>query len=178
MDVKDLNSWGLTEVIARVIEDGFYIDEETGEVFFTGDELNKLEEALDNKLNGLCGYIKKTESQVEMLKSRKNDVERNIKFYENRASRLKDFLKILMQANNIEKKELPDFRLGTKKSSSVEIIDESEALQYLDKHPELEACKKVETKISLNKREVKVALENEKAIPGVRIVENKNVTIK
>ena len=84
MDVKDLNSWGLTEVIARVIEDGFFFFLETGEVFFTGDELNKLEEALDNKLNGLCGYIKKTESQVEMLKSRKNDIESNIKFYENR----------------------------------------------------------------------------------------------
>ena len=57
MDIKDLTSWGLTEVMFNVIENGFYADEETGEVFFTSDDLDALEEKLDDKLNGICGYI-------------------------------------------------------------------------------------------------------------------------
>lgn len=178
MDIKDLTSWGLTEVMFNVIENGFYADEETGEVFFTSDDLDALEEKLDDKLNGICGYIKKSEASAEMLKNRKKEIEDSIKFYENRADRLSEFLKSLMSANNIDKKELKDYRLGTRKTSSVNITDEDAVYKFLDEHPEYnETCKKVETKTSLVKKGLKEVLANE-TIPGAQIVEGKSISIK
>ena len=178
MDIKDLTSWGLTEAIFNVIENGFYADEETGEVFFTSDDLDALEEKFDDKLNGICGYIKKTEAQADALKARKKEIEDNIKYYENRVERLNEFLKALMLANNIDKKELKDYRLGTRKSSSVDITNEEAVLKFLEAHPEYnETCKKVETKVSLVKKGLKDVLATE-IIPGAQIVENKSISIK
>ena len=177
MDIKDLTSWGLTEAIFNVIENGFYADEETGEVFFTSDDLDALEEKLDDKLNGICGYIKRSEASAEMLKNRKKEIEDSIKFYENRADRLSEFLKSLMLANNIDKRELKDYRLGTRKTSSVNITDENAVYRFLEEHPEYnETCKNVETKTSLIKKGLKEVLANEN-IPGAQIVEGKKLNV-
>ena len=53
MDIKELSSYGLTSTIFQVIENGFTFDEETGEVFFTQDDLEALQEALDVKFNNM-----------------------------------------------------------------------------------------------------------------------------
>lgn len=178
MDIKDLTSWGLTEVMYNIIENGFYADEETGEVFFTSDDLDALEEKFDDKLNGICGYIKRSEAQAEALKARKKEIDSNIKFYENRAERLSEFLKTLMLANNIDKKELKDYRLGVRKTSSVNITDENAVYKFLDEHPEYnDTCKKVEINTSLIKKGLKEVL-NTQNIPGAQIVEGKNISIK
>lgn len=178
MDIKDLTSWGLTEVMFNVIENGFYADDETGEVFFTSDDLEALTDKLDDKLNGICGYIKRSEAQAEILKNRKKEIEDNIKFYENRAERLNEFLKALMLANNIDKRELKDYRLSTRKTSSVNITDENAVYKFLEEHPEYnETCRKVETKTSLIKKGLKDVLANEN-IPGAQIVEGKSISIK
>ena len=113
-----------------------------------------------------------------MLKNRKKEIEDSIKFYENRADRLSEFLKSLMLANNIDKKELKDYRLGTRKTSSVNITDENAVYRFLEEHPEYnETCKKVETKTSLIKKGLKEVLANEN-IPGAQIVEGKSISIK
>ena len=83
-----------------------------------------------------------------------------------------------MSANNIDKKELKDYRLGTRKSSSVDITNEEAVLKFLEAHPEYnETCKKVETKVSLVKKGLKDVLATE-VIPGAQIVENKSISIK
>ena len=83
-----------------------------------------------------------------------------------------------MQANNIDKRELKDYRLGTRKPSSVNITDENAVYKFLEEHPEYnETCKKVETKTSLIKKGLKEVLVNEN-IPGAQIVEGKSISIK
>lgn len=178
MDIKTLSSWGLSKAIYDVIENGFSYDEETGEIFFTSEDLERLEETLDNKLNGTCGFIKHTQDQVELLKKRKKEIEDNIKFYTHREEKLKEFLKVFMEANGIEKKELADYRLSTRKSSSVEITDEEQVFNYLNANPQYkESCVKTEVTTKLIKTGLKELLTDTE-IPGVQIVESKNVTIK
>ena len=83
-----------------------------------------------------------------------------------------------MSANNIDKRELKDYRLGTRKTSSVNITDENAVYKFLEEHPEYnETCKKVETKTSLIKKGLKEVLANEN-IPGAQIVEGKSISIK
>lgn len=179
MDINEMSSWGLSKAIYDVIENGYVFDEETGEVYFTSDDLEALEDALDDKLNGMAGYIKLTESKIEALKQRKKDVEENIKYYTNRNDRLKDFLKMFMEGHDIEKKELKDYRLGFRKSKSVDITNEEEVKEYINKNPKYkESCIKEETKVSIIKTGIKDLINEGNEVPGATIVENKNVTIK
>ena len=83
-----------------------------------------------------------------------------------------------MEANGIEKKELADYRLSTRKSSSVEITDEEQVFNYLNANPQYkESCVKTEVTTKLIKTGLKELLTDTE-IPGVQIVESKNVTIK
>ena len=55
MNIDELSGWGISQAIAQVVEDGFVFNEETGEVFFTADDLDKLNEAFDKKIiSTLC----------------------------------------------------------------------------------------------------------------------------
>lgn len=179
MDIKELSSWGLSKAIYDVIENGFTFNEETGEIFFTSDDLDALEEAFDSKLNGIAGFISRTEANIENLKQRKKDIDNNIKYYEARIERLKNYLKSLMETNNIDKKELDDFRLGFRKSKSVEINDEDAVMNFMEDHPEYsKTCIKEEVKRSVVKTGLKELITDGVNIPGASVVENKNLVIK
>ena len=75
MDIKEMNVWGLTQAIYDIIENGFSYDEETGEVYFTADDLDTLNETLDKKINGICGFIKFADSKLNSLKERKKEID-------------------------------------------------------------------------------------------------------
>ena len=86
--------------------------------------------------------------------------------------------RILELTGAVDKRELKDYRLGTRKTSSVNITDENAVYRFLEEHPEYnETCKKVETKTSLIKKGLKEVLVNEN-IPGAQIVEGKSISIK
>ena len=74
MKTDELSLWGLSDALYNVIENGFSFNEETGEIYFTSEDLDSLEMALDDKLNGICGYIKFSESREESLKARINEI--------------------------------------------------------------------------------------------------------
>ena len=57
MDINELSGWGISQQIEEIVENGFTFDEETGEVFFTTDDLDKLEMALEDKINQLSNYF-------------------------------------------------------------------------------------------------------------------------
>ena len=57
MNIEEMKLWGLSNALYDVIENGFSFNEETGEIYFTTEDLDKLEMALDDKLNGICGYM-------------------------------------------------------------------------------------------------------------------------
>ena len=82
MDINELSGWGISQQIAEIVENGFTFDEETGEVFFTTDDLEALQEALDNKLESLAGIYQMYVSKGEALKIRSKDISNNYNFLE------------------------------------------------------------------------------------------------
>ena len=74
MDIDELSGWGISQQIAQIVENGFTFDEETGEVFFTTDDLDALNEALDNKLESLAGIYQMYESKADALKARSKEI--------------------------------------------------------------------------------------------------------
>ena len=78
MDINELSGWGISQQIAEIVENGFTFDEETGEVFFTTDDLEALQEALDNKLESLAGIYQMYVSKVKILLIELNHLKRKL----------------------------------------------------------------------------------------------------
>ena len=114
MDINELSGWGISQQIAEIVENGFTFDEETGEVFFTTDDLEALQEALDNKLESLAGIYQMYVSKGEALKIRSKDIADRAKSFEKKADRIKEYIDALMKANGKDDKPL---EIGDKKLS-------------------------------------------------------------
>ena len=168
-----MNLYNIDSTIKQIIEQGFVWDEETGEVFFTSDDLEALEMQLDDKLNNIIGYIKSLDMQADNMKAIKDDYAKRQKSYEKKAENLKKYLDGFMQANSREKVESSNGIASYRKSKSVDIYD-SEALQkFIEENKDY-----ANVKIEPNKTAIKDGINSGVVIPGAIIKENKNLSIK
>ena len=136
MDINELSGWGISQQIAQIVENGFTFDEETGEVFFTTDDLDALNEELDNKLKSLAGIYQMYESKADALKVRSKEIADRAKSFENKADKLKNYIDSLMKANQKEKLEVGDKKLSYRKSSVGNVVDDSELRKYINSKDE------------------------------------------
>lgn len=178
-NINELSSWGIAKNINDVIENGFSYDEETGEVFFTPDDLEALNEALDKKLESICGIIEYSEAQAKALKDRKKEIDKTIKHYEVKATKLREFLGSLMEANGFtQTRTFGDYRLGFRKNTSLDVSDEIAAMKYIEQHPNLSDAINIKTETFLDKRKIREFINEGENIPGVAMVTTKSVSIK
>lgn len=170
-----MNLYTIDNTIKQIIEQGFVYDEETGEIFFTSDDLEKLEMQLDEKLNNIIGYIKSLELQADNMKTIKDDYAKRQKTYEKKVENLKKYLDGFMQANGKEKVESDNGVASYRKSKSVDIYNENALLEFIKKEENKEFAN---IKYEPNKTAIKEAINNNVVIPGAVIKENKNLSIK
>lgn len=168
-----MNLYDIDSTIKQIIEQGFVYDEETGEVFFTSDDLESLEMQLDDKLNNIIGYIKSLNIQAESMKAIKDDYAKRQKSYEKKAENLKKYLDGFMQSNGKDKVEATNGIASYRKSKAVDIYD-SEALQKFIEENQDYASVKIEP----NKTAIKEGINSGVVIPGAIIKENNNLSIK
>lgn len=186
MDINELSGWGISQQIAQIVENGFTFDEETGEVFFTTDDLDALNEALDNKLESLAGIYQMYGSKADALKARSKEIAERAKSFENKADKLKKYIDSLMQANNKEKLEVGDKKLSYRKSTAGNIIDDSALRQYINSKDEYKqkyfSYKEPEIAKKNLKDDILASKQDDGSyslvIPGFEVVENKNLLIK
>ena len=186
MDINELSGWGISQQIAQIVENGFTFDEETGEVFFTTDDLDALNEALDNKLESLAGIYQMYGSKADALKARSKEIAERAKLFENKADKLKKYIDSLMQANNKEKLEVGDKKLSYRKSVAGNIIDDFVLRQYINSKDEYKqkyfSYKEPEIAKKNLKDDILASKQDDGSyslvIPGFEVVENKNLLIK
>ena len=186
MDINELSGWGISQQIAQIVENGFTFDEETGEVFFTTDDLDALNEALDNKLESLAGIYQMYGSKADALKARSKEIAERAKSFENKADKLKKYIDSLMQANNKEKLEVGDKKLSYRKSVVGNIIDDFVLRQYINSKDEYKqkyfSYKEPEIAKKNLKDDILASKQDDGSyslvIPGFEVVENKNLLIK
>ena len=152
MDLNELSGWGISQQIAEIVENGFTFDEETGEVFFTTDDLDALNEALDNKLESLAGIYQMYSSKADAL----------------------------MKANGKDEKglEVGDKKLSYRKSKATNIFDEDKLKEWINSSDENKQKYFKYKEPEIAKKELGDALKQGEEIPGVELVENKNLQIK
>lgn len=186
MDINKLSGWGISQQIAQIIEEGFSYDEESGEVFFTTDDLENLNMALEKKIGELSGVYQMYASEAEALKNRAKDVDKNAKVLANKAERIKRYIDSLMQANHKDSMKVGDKTISYRKSVASLITDTDALMAYINSNDELKEKYLVYKEPEISKKAIADDIKATKqqdgtytlVIPGFTLVENKNISIK
>ena len=146
-----------------------FILEAEGEITPDVEESLKINaENFESKARGYIWMIKKLEADNITINEELNRLERIEKRNNKLIDRLKESMKMALEIFG-ESKKIDTFTLSLRKSKSVEIID-AELIP--------EAYRVVKTTETINKTEIKKAIESGEIVSGATIKENNNLQIK
>ena len=149
----------------KAIADFELIVNEDGEVLNI-DELDELQMARNDKIEGISLWIKNLEAEKEAVKHEKDNFADRQKRLEKKIESLKGYLTYALDG---QKFSTPKVAVSFRKSESVLVKDE-----YLipDEYCDFTVLRKP------NKKNIKDALKHGKELMGVELVEKQNVQIK
>lgn len=147
----------------------FTVDEETGEVFFNDDELQKLEDDFKSKADNIACYIKDLTTLNNAMKAEKASLEARYKANEAKINKLKCYLSQSLEMRDMRNLETPRNKLSFRKSTSVVISDER-----------IVPIKYIKTVITekVDKKAISDALKKGELIEGCYLLESNNLQIK
>ncbi len=154
--------------LLTVIEGGYVFDEETGEVFWSSDNLDQLAETYDAKVEACGCYIKNLQAEAEMLKAEEQALAKRRKAIESKEQWMRDYLLANLQEFG-EAGFSAKAKVSTRKSEAVQVLDVS---QIPDEFM------RVKTTATPDKAAIKKALKNGESVPGAAIVQNVNLVLK
>lgn len=155
----------LFDINKAILEFDYEIDEETGEIL-NAEELDALELARDEKIEGVGLWIKNLQAEAEAVKKEKDAMADRQRRLEKKAESLKNYLAWALKG---EKFSTPRIAMSWRKSESVLIPDEA---LLDDRFVNIQMIKKPDKK--LIKDTLKAGLE----VPGAELVTKQNLQIK
>ena len=164
-----MNIYEINKAIEDILEDGFSVDEETGEILFDESNLNALDAEISEKIENVACYIKNLTADISALKEEERNLNTRRKQKERKIDSLKGYINYAMELSGRKSLESPRCKVSYRKSSSVEVPD----INALDKDY---ITKTIE--IKPNKVAIKEALKEGKTVEGAEIVERQNLQIK
>ena len=174
-----MNLYEINEKLINTVE--YSIDTDTGEVLegqLLDDEINKLEMALDDKMENIACYVKNLTSDIEALKTEEDNLKKRRKSKENQIEYLKRYLSNFMQLNNIPKFETPKCKVSFRKSVNTEVIDQDKIPKGLIKTKTEKTVDKLGLKQFLQNNAKDMTREKQIEKYGAYLSENKNIGIK
>ncbi|WP_321974270.1 siphovirus Gp157 family protein [Paratractidigestivibacter sp.] len=156
----------IERAIAEVIERGWHVDEETGELFDASD-LDALNVAMTEKLEGCALYAKNLESDAAAIRAEEKALAERRRAIENRAERMRAYIQRGMEGAGIDRVETARCRLAFRASKRVEITDEAAVPAEFKKQSEV-----------IDKAAVKAALKSGEQVPGASMVESRNLQMR
>lgn len=148
------------------------VDGETGEILDL-DRLVELQLEKEQKVEGIALFIKTLAAEAAAIKAEEEALAERRKAKENRAKSLKEYLTNELAGKKFETARV---RLSYRKSTKVEISDETALLDYLEKNHH-EQCIKYKTP-EISTSEVGKLLKAGTELPGAALVENNNLQLK
>lgn len=154
----------LDRTIETIIENGFFIDEETGE-YFDEEALNQLQIDKAEKLENVLLMVKNYKAEAEAIKTEKDALAKRQAQAEKRAEWLLEYAKSSLNGEDFKTARVA---VAYRKSEKVEIEEwaklPDEYLTFKDPVPK--------------KTELKKALKSGTVIDGVKLVECRNMSVK
>lgn len=155
----------LYEIEKALLDFRFEVDDETGEIL-NAQELDNLKMEKNQKIENIGLWVKNLNAEAEMVKAEKqNMAEREIRL-KKKAESLKGYLAFALQG---QKFETPRLAISYRKSTSVEITDDS-------KLPKEFIKEKIE--YAADKTAIKKALQGGTEVAGAKLVEKQNLQLK
>lgn len=154
------------------IENGFIVDEETGEIWLDEEAIEKAEGEFKEKADNIACYIKDLEAFGVALDTEKKNIDRKIKQNKAKVESLKNYLSNSMRLREIDKVETARCKLSFRKSTSVNVLDEN---LIPDNYFTIETVKKLDKKTLL--ADLKNLKEGDD-IKGATLLEKQNLQVK
>lgn len=148
--------------------DNLEIDEETGEII-NSDTLDAVSEELEAKAESVACYIKDLKAYAEAVKAEGEALAKRRKAAENKAESLKRYLASCLDMAGKEKLETSKCRIGFRKTSIVNILDET-------KIPAVYMVEKVT--YTPSKVDISEAIKEGIEVPGACLEEKRSIQIK
>lgn len=157
--------WQIDEKINKILENDFYVDEETGEVFLP-ENLDELDVERTEKIENIALYIKNLKSEAEAIKGEIDNLKSRAEIKKKKSERLTDYLEKIL---NGEKLETAKVALSYRKSTSVKIENE-EIIP--------DEFMTIKTEKKPNKTAIAKFLKNGETVIGCELIEKQNLQIK
>ena len=164
--MEGLRLYEIDRAITSVINLGFVVDEETGEILFDADNLEALEAAREAKLEGCAVFVKSLEAEAAALKAEETALAERRKAKEARAERIRAYMANSMLAAGETKLETARCALSFRKSEAVELDETLLSEEWF-------AIKKAPDKAGIKK-----ALKSGIHIAGAQLVTRQNLQVK
>ena len=155
----------INEEILRCVKDGdIVVDTETGEVIDAA-ALDALQMARDEKLTNIGKWILDLKADAKAIREREISLAERRKAKENKAEQLMDYMNMILAG---KKFECADFKASDRKSQGVEVTDAEKI-----PGPDLIIQEPKVDKAGINK-----ALKAGEEVPGAKLVERNNLSIR
>lgn len=159
----------IDKAILAVIENGYQVDMETGEILFDCDDLETLQAERESKIEACACYVKNLQAEAEALKAEEMALAMRRKMKEKRIEHMKRYLAASMKLDDLSTFETPRVKLTFRKSTALEITDESRIPRNYTN--EVITYKP-------DKAAIKNAIKLGAIVPGCQLVEKKNLQLK
>lgn len=155
----------LFEIDRAILDFQYEIDEETGEIL-NAEELDQLQMAREDKIEGVGLWIKNLTAEAEAVKKEKDAMADRQKRLEKKIESLRRYLEYALQG---EKFSTPRIAMTFRRSESVFIPDEA---LLDDRFMNITLSKKPDKKL------IKDTLKAGKEVPGAELITKQNLQIK
>lgn len=160
----------IDQAIYELLNKGFTVDEETGEILDCTDELEQLQLERSQKLESVALYIKSMNALIESMKAEEEALANRRKKKEDKVERLKKYLTASIIGNGEDSFESSKVAVTFRKSEGVEFTDKN-ALE--EKYWRV----KTTTKREPDKTLIKATIKSGVAVAGAVLEERNNITI-
>lgn len=115
----------IDQAIYELLNRGFTIDEETGEILDGAEELEQLQMERSQKLESVALYIKGVEALIASIKAEEDTLAKRRKKKEDKVERLKKYLTDSIIGNGDTSFESAKVSVSFRKSEGVEVTDKT-----------------------------------------------------
>ena len=127
-----MNIYEINNNIQQVLENGFVMDQETGEILFDEENLDELEAQFDEKIDSVACYIKDLDALNNAIKEEKKALDERKAVNEKKIEYLKKYISNALKFRDMKKFESAKNKITFRKSTSVEITNaEDIASKYI-----------------------------------------------
>lgn len=112
----------ISQALREVIDGGFAVDAETGEVF-DSDNLDQLNETFEDKLEACAIVCKEMQAEADALKAEADALAKRSKAAQNRVEGLKAYMLRQMQDSGSDGLKTPRAVVKVRRSSYVDVLD-------------------------------------------------------